>query len=265
MWGTLGLLIASAFFLYHLIKLFLTWNHNYWPKRGVGVVYFSEIGTLWELFTKKKSIIQIDELYYKKTKEKFGKYGGAMEFQRPILNITDLDLVKQILVKDFDYFADRRDMQFETEPIFGDMLVSLKGEKWKAVRSVLSPAFTSGKMKIMFEHFNKCGKGFVACVQNQQRDECGAYVGKVPELVTRFAVDVIGATAFGMDTKALTDSESHFLKMARRVSEISPWRLFKNMLLILVPRVANALKLRIMDPEMMDFFTGILHSALRNR
>lgn len=41
----------------------------------------------------------------------------------------DVDLIKQILIKDFDYFANR-DFNFSIpgEPLFGDNLINLKGK-----------------------------------------------------------------------------------------------------------------------------------------
>lgn len=46
--------------------------------------------------------------------------------------IRDPKLVKQMAVKDFDYFMDHRVIITEDiDPMFGKALVSLKGQKWK--------------------------------------------------------------------------------------------------------------------------------------
>ncbi len=67
--------------------------------------------------------------------------------------VNDLDMAKNILVKDFDHFVDRRtfamDESKEENKIMANMVSMLTGEKWKKVRSLLSPAFTSGKLKAM--------------------------------------------------------------------------------------------------------------------
>lgn len=56
------------------------------------------------------------------------------EFSKPVFLIRDPQLIKKLTVKDFEYFADRR--QFippETDILFGKSLVLLQGHKWKGL------------------------------------------------------------------------------------------------------------------------------------
>lgn len=208
----------------------------------------------------------MDRAYYEKFTSVSSpppRFGGIMEFRSPVLMVTDLDLIKQILVKDFDHFVDRRPINFD-EPTFQETVLNLEGQKWKDVRSVLSPAFTTGKMKQMFEQFNTCGKNFVQCVQSHPTSDNGHLV-TIQDVVNRFTVDVIGATAFGMDTNALKDKDSEFLKMARKLSDVTMWRVVRNIFIFFVPKFAKVVGLKIMDAEIMNFFTGILRAALYNR
>ncbi len=73
--------------------------------------------------------------------------------------VTDLEVARNILIKDFDYFADRRSFPMDestyANKIVANMLTAIKGEKWKKVRNMLSPAFTSGKLKAMFPLIEK--------------------------------------------------------------------------------------------------------------
>ncbi len=72
---------------------------------------------------------------------------------RPVLVINDLDLAKDVMIKHFDHFTDRRtfamDTSTEGNKYTANMLTMITGEKWKKVRSLMSPAFTSGKLKAM--------------------------------------------------------------------------------------------------------------------
>lgn len=55
------------------------------------------------------------------------------------------------MIKDFNYFTDRQTMRFRTSEYITEMLINLKGSKWKRIRGHLTPAFTSGKLRTM-EH-----------------------------------------------------------------------------------------------------------------
>ena len=89
-------------------------------------------------------------------------YLGTFVFSRPVLVVTDLSAARRILVGDFDHFADRRHVDFhrssEADRILGHMLTMLTGERWKRVRRVLSPAFTSGRLKNMMPLFIRVGE-----------------------------------------------------------------------------------------------------------
>jgi hypothetical protein len=85
---------------------------------------------------------------------------GYYAFGTPTLLVNDLDVAKQIFIKDFDHFADRRDMTFSesnsgTNKYWNNMLLVLEGEKWRKMRSAISPVFTSGKLKGMSKLINK--------------------------------------------------------------------------------------------------------------
>lgn len=55
------------------------------------------------------------------------------------------------MIKDFNYFTDRQSMRFRASEYITEMLINLKGSKWKRMRGLLTPAFTSGKLRTM-EH-----------------------------------------------------------------------------------------------------------------
>ena len=83
-----------------------------------------------------------------------GQYGP---FGSKTLVIRDLEIAKHVLVKDFDHFVDRRsfDLSKKANKYFLGMLLIMTGEKWKTMRGILSPVFTSGKLKSMMPVIHK--------------------------------------------------------------------------------------------------------------
>ena len=68
----------------------------------------------------------------------------------PVFLLRDLELIKTVLIKNFEAFPDHRGFVDFNEPLFENNLFSLRGEKWWNVRNLLSPSFTFNKMKMMF-------------------------------------------------------------------------------------------------------------------
>jgi cytochrome P450 len=102
-------------------------------------------------------------------------YVGIFSFDKPSLLIRDLELVKNILVKEFQTFMDRT-FSFEDkfDSVIGKSLVALKGQLWRHLRTNLTPVFTSSKMKMMFYLVDTCGKELADCLEKSTAD------GKVP-------------------------------------------------------------------------------------
>jgi hypothetical protein len=91
------------------------------------------------------------------------------------LLIRDLELVKNILVKDFQSFMDHMLLFDEKlDPLMCNILPALKGKLWRHLRTNLTPVFTSRKIKMMFYLVDNCGKELANCLEKATTD------GKLP-------------------------------------------------------------------------------------
>lgn len=107
---------------------------------------------------------------YKKFKN--CKFYGLYIFHRPVIVINDPNLIKAILVKDFNKFIDRGwYTNEETDPLSLELFLS-RGQKWKRMRDKLSPTLTSGKLKQMYPILNEMGnKLFENCTKHLKTSE----------------------------------------------------------------------------------------------
>ena len=93
------LLCIGVGYMYHI--------YNYWVVRGVpGPKPTWIIGNIYVRVRATLSMAEFDRRLY----EEYGgkKYCGFFEFNRPCLMVGDPDLLKHIMIKDFDHFTDRR-------------------------------------------------------------------------------------------------------------------------------------------------------------
>lgn len=132
------------------------------------------------------------------------RYFGMFFFRDPLLVILDPNLIKQLVVKDFDHFANHRDFLFneEVEPLMGKSLFMMKDQKWRDMRATLSPAFTGSKMRSMFQLIEVSADDAVkvllkeAVVKKSQGN--GKFEPELKDIFTRCMTDVIATTAFGI-------------------------------------------------------------------
>lgn len=89
--------LALYFYIKHL--------YSYWDRCGVKYLKPSfPFGNYGKCFRQKVSIgLQLDELYHSTNEPFLGIFGAF----RPILMVCDPKLIRQILIKDFQYFSNR--------------------------------------------------------------------------------------------------------------------------------------------------------------
>lgn len=146
--------------------------------------------------------------------------------------IRDPELVKRITIKDFDHFVNHRptfaDLDGE-KTFFGSSLFAMENERWKDMRSTLSPVFTGKKMREMFQLMNRIARGSVAFLGDRIKDEKSSqeYEINMKEFVTKYTNDVIASTAFGLEVNSFLDENNEFYVMGNKLTRNSFWRNMK--------------------------------------
>jgi cytochrome P450 family 6 len=133
-------------------------NFKLWQKLGVPYVKpVPFVGNLKDCVLLKTTIGEQLQRIYTENSDK--PYVGIFSFDKPSLVIRDLEMMKNILVKDFHTFMDRTlSADEKLDPLFAKGIGLVKGQRWRYLRTNLTPVFTSGKMKMMFYLLDTCGK-----------------------------------------------------------------------------------------------------------
>ena len=141
-----------------------TRNFNFWQKLGIPYVKPTPfVGTFKDCVLLKTTIGKQLQRIYNEHSDK--PYVGIFSFDKPILLFRDLELVKNILVKDFQYFTDRIiSFDEKLDPLCSKVIFVSKGQRWRNWRTNLTPVFTTGKIKKIFHLVDTCGKELADCV-----------------------------------------------------------------------------------------------------
>ncbi|CAG7827729.1 unnamed protein product, partial [Allacma fusca] len=143
--------------------------------------------------------------------------------------------MKQIYVKDFDYFVNRRGFDVEKhDPHMHLSLINQTGESWKDLRSKMSPNFTTGKIRRMFTIFDSSSKKMVKAIREKSQTESNIELRPYMQKVT---MDIIASSAFGIQTDLFEEPNSSFAIMGKKIQDIfSGKNVFKIFFLMLFPK-----------------------------
>ncbi|KAH0540554.1 cytochrome P450 6k1-like [Cotesia glomerata] len=258
-YGVQEILIITAGIIL-AIYYWSTAKHNHWKRLGVpGPAPTPLVGNMGPFFLGKKAMAERQEEMYKEWKNEpfFGFFNSRM----PVLMITDPDLIRQVLIKDFQAFSGRGINIKDDDPL-ANHLFNIDGHKWKVLRAKLTPAFTTGKLKLMIDLMVECANHFERYLLNQVGK------GKViecREIAAKFTTDVIGSTAFGINMNALDREDSQFRIIGRKMFEPSVINMCKRMLRDFSPRLFNLLNIEIIPKAHTDFFVNSIRETIEFR
>ena len=156
----------------------------------------------------------------------------------------------------------RRDaVDEEIDPLYAHLL-NLTGTKWKILRSKLTPTFTSGKIKMMFNLMAECAEELQQHLDEPARN---GDILEMKEVMAKFTTNVIGSCAFGLNCNSITDPNSEFRKMGKRLFEPTFGSYLRRMLRSLSPFLINLFHISLHPQELINFFMKVVKDVIDYR
>lgn len=244
-----------------LIYFWFKKRFTHWEKHGFPSIPGKfPLGSIGDMGFKVHSSVLMKE-FYDEYKGKFPAVGFYMMTQ-PVLLPTEPELVKDILVRNFESFSDRGFYFNEKDDPLSTHLFFVSGQQWKDLRTKLSPTFTSGKIKMMFNNVSLvCDKMINHIAPTADLNESI----EMKEILSSFTTEVISNVAFGLETECLGNPKNEFRKMARKIFEPPKWEMAKVMFMNSFPKAAKALKLGFNDKETTEFFMDVIRKSIEHR
>ncbi|KAG8039642.1 hypothetical protein G9C98_000371 [Cotesia typhae] len=246
-----------------LSYLYMTRKFNYWKKRGVTEITPTPfVGNFGDcLMTKKSSGQWLRDIHEWSSGL---PYMGFYIFDKPCLLIRDPELVKNILVRDFNTFPDRFVSASPHDRIGDANLFLIKNPAWKVVRTKLTPLYTSGKLKRMFELMVDVGEDLMIHMKSLKLEGQGQNI-EVKDLSAKFTTDMIATTAFGVRANCLNDPNAAFREAGRRIFATSLYRNFELTSLFFAPQLAKPLGLKFIPNNASKFLSDTLWGVILER
>ena len=190
------------------------------------------------------------------------KYYGFFDFMNPVIVLRDLELIKSIGVKNFDSFPNHGTfINKSSEPFFSRNLFTLTGERWHNTRSLLSPAFTTSKMKTMYTLISHCAVDFT---ESLVKDLSNNKIKEMKDIFTKYTNDVIATCAFGINVNSMKDPKNDFYVMGREATDLEKITL-KIFVIRELPWLAKLMNIQTVPSQCVKFFKNIIESTIALR
>ncbi|GBP26426.1 Cytochrome P450 9e2 [Eumeta japonica] len=309
--------------------LYLRKKHSYFKDHGVNHLPPAPVfGNVTKTILRMEHFVNnLNKLYFAFPEDRFV---GNYDFVSPTVMIRDLELLKLIGVKDFDYFTDHRAFTSDNDPVFAKSLFGLKangtiteinswnesehlyrallkvyaienaqrcyipsqsqrielsgyyrfaddstgfailsnilGQKWRNMRSTLSPAFTGSKLRGMVPLIQDCSKNLVRYLKEEiKKHDEGFLDVNTKDLFTRYANDVIATCAFGLKVDSIAEKNNEFYRMGYKLSNFTYVQILKMVAILVFPFVNKITEMQVFPKDVTSFLRQIVLDTMANR
>ncbi|NP_001166010.1 cytochrome P450 9AG4 [Nasonia vitripennis] len=256
---TFALIVVACYTIYYYFKN----NLDYFKNRDIP--YYPAwplLGNMATPFFRRKHISDLVRDMYNYNPD--AKYIGGFDFVRPVIVLRDLELIKSVAIKNFDSFPDHKSFVDDSlDPLFGGNLFNIAGDRWKEARNLLSPAFTSSKMKGMFELIAQCAENFVKYLEERPASENKMIATK--DLFTRYTNDAIATCAFGIAVDSMKDPKNQFYVLGREATNLEGLMTVKFFIARAFPQILKFFRITFVRDEIVKFFKDIVGATVAMR
>ena len=192
--------------------------------------------------------------------KKYGKVFGFYEGTTPTLAVADPDMVREILIKQFNKFEQRQPLLENPDVPHVDIFIA-KGARWRRIRGLTTPTFSAKKMKMMSPLVHQSIDKLINRLEQRLQEDKEFDIYKDFKC---FTLGVIASTVFSYDTDIFnaTVDDNPFMKHIQKIlddenpDKMSFFTKVKILLFVSFPGLLNTV--RIFYPETFQGVIGWL-------
>ena len=148
----------------------------------------------------------------------------------------------------------------------GNMLSLVTDDKWKRLRAIVSPTFSTGKLRRMRPLIDDCLQNLIANT-NKLLKESEKQEVDMKKVLSAFTMEVVIRVAFGTKVDALIDDNNPIIVNARKIfsKDFSLLMVPKMIVLAFLPKVARLLGLTFFPKDVTNFFLNLFRNIIAER
>ncbi|XP_003738548.2 cytochrome P450 3A9 [Galendromus occidentalis] len=248
-------LVAALFLLlcYKVLRVSLFWRNKGIPYEPY-YCYLYRI--LWILNTRSFADFQ----HY--AAKRYGRFFGTYKGLTPCIATQELDIAREVLIKQFDKFFKRGSDFKSGDPIWDNSLLNLSHDEWKLMRSAMGYAFTTAKMKPMITKFTLTAQRLIGKLNRLAEANGGKLEREFGEFAKLYAVDTTMAIAYGKDTNCVEHPDAKLIRHTRIA--LSPG--LATLLFFVAPNFFRYVPGVTFPPKpTMDYFRGLAKHMFKEK
>uniref|UniRef100_A0AAQ5WW09 unspecific monooxygenase n=1 Tax=Amphiprion ocellaris TaxID=80972 RepID=A0AAQ5WW09_AMPOC len=183
--------------------------------------------------------------------------------RQPVLCITDPGMIKTVLIKEcYSLFTNRRNFCLNG-PLY-DAVTVAEDDQWRRIRSILSPSFTSGRLKEMLDIMKQHSANMMSSLKKKaDKDEPIA----LKDVFGSFSMDIVTSTAFSVDIDSLNNPSDPFVTNIKKMLKFD---LFNPLLIIIgffpfMGPIFEKMEFSFFPKSVTDFFVAALQKIKSSR
>ena len=248
-----------------ILVLYVKYKRSYWKRRGVTSVPGHWLfGNVKEAALQKKSFANVFGELYQQASEKDVVLGFYI-FHKPFLLVKSPELIKQILIKDFNIFPNRYFSASSFHDEIGNTnLFTIQNPPWKHLRTKLSPIFTSLKLKKLFHLIVENSESMSKYLEDQFSNGTKTKSIFLRDVTLRYTTDIISNIAFGVQVNSFNPDNTEFFEKVQEGLNFSIKRGIQFATMFFFPSVAPFVGAQMLGSS-TDYFRKVFWDSMDGR
>lgn len=239
-------------------------RHKYSYFKGKGIPHlpapsWSPMGHLGQLLFLRISFGDLFKNIYADPRCSQAKVMGFYVLQTPALMIRDPELIRLLLIKNFNSFLNRYEAADHGGDPMGALTLPLaKYHNWKESRQCMSQLFTSGRLReVMYPQMTSVVHDLENYLKRKLRD-LPDRVLSLSRMCQLYTTDVTGNLFYSLDVGGLRQGRSQLLKKTKELFRTNPRKVLDFMSVFFLPKWTNLVGARVFSEDYAQFMRDLV-------